>query len=253
MGILFNAHAQMSKGDVLANLGIGLGMLGNSDYNKVSFTQNAGVQWCVADQLPHGISLSAGFNINNGVTNFGETTMSGSYDYTYTTTITYRYPKNPSANRTEERVHRRTGAGTCKSNVTRNDVNLMPVASIHFPATSKLDLSLTIGVGLGVLHNIVGEKRDMDGFKSTTYHETAGTQQTFFVTSSYSYNDLNHVEWAGFKQTSLCFSASCYATARYALTENWGIEGKVGLIGGNFKKSVGSSYNLFSLGASYRF
>lgn len=93
---------------------------------------------------------------------------------------------------------------------------------------------------MGMQPSVYGEKN----YSSTS---NIGTVTTF------SYDDLEHAEWGDLTYTKATAALATYIGARYFVTDNWAVNAHFGLISGNLKKSCGSSYNLFSVGASYKF
>lgn len=103
----------------------------------------------------------------------------------------------------------------------RNDISFLPTVSLRYNCTSNLEAFVGIGLGLGIL-------------------TSKGTIEYMNDDTDYS------------SQTTASFAMSSYVGLRYFLTKNWAINGQFGMIAGNLK-SHASSFNLFSVGASYRF
>ncbi|MDD6831560.1 MAG: outer membrane beta-barrel protein [bacterium] len=105
---------------------------------------------------------------------------------------------------------------------TRDDISFLPTVSLRYNCTSNLEAFVGFGLGLGIL------------------------------TSKGTIEYMNEDEDDYSSQTNASFAMSSYVGLRYFLTQNWAINGEFGMIAGNLK-SHASSFNLFSVGASYRF
>lgn len=117
-----------------------------------------------------------------------------------------------------------------KSKLTRDDISIMPTVSLHGKFVRNLDLYATFGLGLGI----------MNWKENVTMYETVDPNTVLVKTIK----DSN---------STACFSTGFYVGARYFLNESWGLNAQIGLISANVRKSWGNSYNVFSIGGSYRF
>jgi len=226
------------KGDLVVDAGIGVGLI-DAGQSKAMFTQRIGAEWVVLPKLiDNRLSLSAGIYINNAYGKVGEVELvTDDYYYTMTT-------KSQATGTTYNNVSRAYD-GTAIIAFKREDLNFLPTVSLRYRFTPRLDAYLSLGVGLGIMHSMVGVKGDVDEFYEEPYSRP------------YYYDDeepgFGYVDWDDMSTTKATAALAAYIGVRYALTSNWGINGQFGLISGNIKKSMGSSYNLFSVGASYKF
>lgn len=231
------------KGELTVDAGIGVGMVGYKE-SKTLFTQRIGAEWVIVPKFMNDdFTLAAGVYINNGYGAGFYTKAAGTYDYEYSIKVVSKRT-GISYNR-----QHRSGFGTADVNIKREDINLLPTISLRYHVNSSLDAYLSIGIGVGMMHSIMGKKSNIHGFDKQNYHHT----DNIGTTRSYSYNDLDHVDWGNSSFTKFTPALGTYIGARYTITESWGINAQVGLISANLKKSYGHSYNLFSFGASYKF
>lgn len=240
-----SAHAAETpkKGELTVDAGIGAGIV---DYNesKALFTQRVGAEWVVAPKfISNKFTLAAGVYINNGYGAGVDTKVSGKYDYTYSIKSVSKRTGTTYQNT------RRSGFGTADVNMKREDLNLLPTISLRYHANPRLDAYLSIGVGVGMMHTLMGEKKNVTGFHEDSYSHTDRNG----TTRSYRYNDLDHADWGDATFTKVTAAIATYIGARYFVTDNWGINAQLGLVSANLKKSCAHSFNLFSLGASYKF
>lgn len=135
MGLSTFAKSPVQKGDLLVDLGLGVGML-DSKPSKAMFTQRIGAEWVIVPELINDrFALSGGLYVNNG---FAKATvpiiiMEGSHYY-------------------ED-----------DGDMKRNDLNFMPTMSLRWFCDEKLEFYLSIGVGLGIMHASIHDAPDEDG------------------------------------------------------------------------------------------
>ena len=255
---LFNIQAQtFSKGDMVVDLGVGLGVADATKINKVgglpvpedtstgTFTQKLGFEYGVVD-LDFG-SIGIGALVTNAY-GFGVDGLAvGEYDYTYQI---HHYRKG-YRNRWEEyqtTTQRRNGVATGEATTHVEDVNILLKGSFHKEFVKGLDTYATLGLGASIYTMIISPKDDV---KLASDRKDFDANYNSSYQMSYSYDDAQHVEWQG-ASTKARFAMALFIGARYYLNSNWGIFCEVGLTSASFKKNAGV-YNLLSLGASYKF
>lgn len=256
-GILTSvAQGVFNKGDRKADLTVGVGTVAYFKESRSTFDQHFGMEWgvgSIADKLTFGL----GFNINNSYGGSYESMIAGTYDYSYNyrrfgKRYSYSTKKWESVN--DNKQIKRKGMGTADADVAREDVNAQLTAAIHYSPISRLDTYLKIGAGVGYMNWITSNIRNEDGFKKADYNETTDNK-LYQTVETYSFNDLDHVKWEGFK-SKIVPAMSVYLGATYMLTSKWGFDAQIGLISANikgYKKGYPNSYGIFALGASYRF
>lgn len=250
------AQGVFNKGDRKVDLTVGVGTVAYTDKSRVTFDQHLGMEWGVAS-VADKLTVGVGFNINNSYGGSIDGMVTGTYDYTYIRrsygkTFSYKNNRWESFNDTKE--IRRNGVGTADADVAREDVNAQFVAAIHFSPMSKLDTYLKVGAGVGYMSWVVSNLHNESGFKKADVHETSSSK-VHQTTDTYSYDDLDHVKWQGFK-SKIVPAMSVYLGATYMLNDKWGVDAQIGLISANIKgnkKGYPNSYGVFALGASYHF
>lgn len=110
------------KGDLLGEAGIGVGAISGPGSSRGAFTQRIAVEKAIEEFefLNADWTLTAGFQVNNGVSTGSSEIITPLYSY--------------------------------KTNFTYDDLTLMPMASIHHGFTDNLDGYATLGLGLGLLN-----------------------------------------------------------------------------------------------------
>lgn len=250
------AQGVFNKGDRKVDLTIGVGTVAYTDKSRATFDQHLGMEWGVATVADR-FTIGVGFSVNNAYGGAFDGIVAGTYDYKYTSN-SYGKVYRPSTKKweyfNETKQVRRNGIGTADADIAREDFNAQITAAIHFSPMSRLDTYLKVGAGAGCMSWIVSNIHNEQGFKKANYHNTSNN--TYYqVTDSYSYNDLDHVKWEGYK-SKIVPAMSVYLGATYMLTEKWGVDAQIGLISANLKdakKGYPNSYGIFALGASYRF
>lgn len=228
---------------LIIDAGIGVGSV-YSD-SKAMFTQRVGAEWNILPEfLADGVSLAVGFYINNSYGGGRDVRTIGTYSYDYTL-----YSKSDRLGTTSTKQHRE-GYGTADVNMRRDDISLLPTVSLRYRCTDNLEAYLSFGLGMSIMNGVTGGYSNPDGFSSA---DVVNKSDYGAVALTYKYNDLDHVKWANGNWTKASFAVSTYIGARYFFTENWGVNAQIGLIAANVRKSYGNSYNVFSVGASYRF
>lgn len=181
---LLGASAQApEKGDVIADLGIGVGAMDGAS-SEASFTQRIAIEWGMLEfeTLNSDWTLTLGFQLNNGAW-----TKSGSDHVTFE-----------------------------KWRSTQDDLTFMPTASLHHGFSNRIDGYATLGMGFGLLNS-----------RSST----------------------NIGVWGN---TDASFAMALNLGMRYWINANWGINAQFGMVSAAWKDGYGS-YNILSVGASYKF
>lgn len=251
------------------DFGIGVGASENGG-TKAMFTQRLAAEWIVKDNIFNlfgkDFSLGVGFQIDNAV-GFGYTGLvDGKYDYYYTTYIT-KHKKDNGHGRpittTETYRTQRKGAGLAYTDVTRDNISLMPTVSLHGKFIDRFDFYATFGLGLGVMTNTLSNYEPAEVYipgvgmvsgleKADYYKESQVGSETW--ETRYSFNDADHCEWNKKPyKTKATFACSFYVGARYFFNDNWAVNAQFGLVSANVNKSYGNSYNILSVGATYSF
>lgn len=255
--IAFNAGAQaFENGDKKIDLTIGVGTVAYADKNRGTFDQHLSMEWGVAT-VADNFTIGVGFAINNQFGGRYESLVAGKYDYKYRLSQygkQYSQSKNKWERYDQSKFEQRKGVGTANADITRDDVDALFTASFHYSPMSKLDTYCTVGVGVGCMSYITSNYHNTQGFSKANFSEHRETKYTDSYIS-YSYNDLDHVEWVGMK-SKVVPSMAFYVGATYYLTDRWGVEAQLGLIDANFKganKGYPNSFGVFALGAAYKF
>ena len=247
-----NAQNIFDKGSKKVDLTIGVGSV---RHVGATFDQHVNMEWGVA-KIGDKFTIGVGFAVNNSYGGVVESTIYGEYDYTYTQTDR-REVKN-SHNRwvgsSESKEVRREGYGTATANVGREDFNTMLTASFHYSPIKKLDTYAKIGLGVGCKTYVFNKIRNENGFKEANIKDKKildNSERKSWI--SYSYNDLDNVEWQGYK-AKVAASMALYVGATYYITDNWGIDTQIGMISSNLEgKYYPNSFGIFAVGASYKF
>lgn len=250
------AAQQLSTGDIMVDAGLGAGCI-TASKTKATFTQRIGVEYIVMDNLEifgQRFAIGAGFAVTNGYASMGRGEVAGIFDYDYAMTRTGFITDNSGVrqNINETTMVNRSGIGTAVTTFKRDDLTFMPQATLHYTPIDGVDTYLTVGIGVGMLNSYTGGKNGYEGFGTDTYYKNEITS-TSNTTTVYAYNDADHADWSFDKATEATFAMAVYAGMRYWFTQNIAANVQVGMISGALKKSWGNSYDLFSIGATYRF
>lgn len=249
-------------------LGIGAGASEGSGDTKGMFTQRLAAEWIVKDNfLSPQLALGVGFQIDNAVGGRYATVVDGKYDYRYTTTVV-KHKKDNGHGRpvttTETRSTRRNGAGLALADVTRDNIDFMPTVSLHGKFIDRFDLYATFGLGLGIMTNSLGNFEpteiyvpgvgNVGDMEKKTYYDKSTMANGDVWETRYSYNDADHAEWnkKPYKAKAV-FACAFYLGARYFINDSWGVNAQFGLVSADVSKKYGNSYNILSVGATYRF
>ena len=261
------ADAQsFQKGDIVidAALGVGADRDKNQTYNsanntintektnKVTFTQRLGVEFGVCN-FGDRSSLGIGIDFQNSVGSTHHYVV-GTYDYSYVRT-TYDRIIDPTTNRpgngytTSSATIDRMGKGSAAARAEILDFNLTLRAAFHHEFIDNLDTYAGIGFGLARAKYHYSDYTDLAGFDSETRRFDPSLSD--MVQFSYSYDDLDHVKWqdGGAKAR---YALALYAGMRYFFNDHWAINAELGLPVVTLKSAY-NHYNVFSVGASYKF
>lgn len=245
-----------TKGDKIASVNLGVGTVDTSFDNKVTFDQHISMEWGIAS-FADKFTLGLGFQISNMYGSKNQSNVLGKYNYTYYETYRGKfriYSKDQWSYFDESGDKKRTGMGTATADVAKEDVSAMVTASLHFSPISKLDTYVKVGLGGGMMNWVVSDIRNPQGFSSKNVNKDQDDTNRK-VTWRYSYNDLDHVKWEGYKLKG-CISAAAYVGASYYFTDNFGVDAQVGMIAGNFrvkKDGYSTSVSIFTIGGVYKF
>lgn len=251
------AAQTVSRGDILVDAGIGIGVLKSGD-NHTMFTQRIAAEYIIKDDLQlfgRNFAVGAGLSVTNGYCGLGNGVVMGIYDYDY---YVYRYGWQVVEGRRQviDEVHavNRAGGGEAVAPFKRDDLTFLPQATLHYEPMTGLDVYVGVGIGLGLANSWTGTKTAItsgDFGSDNIYQTTQNNTQNIVVKAAY--NDMDHAEWKDGCGTNATFAMAVYAGARYWLTDKFAANMQVGMLGGAIKKSIGSSYDLFSVGLTYRF
>lgn len=108
----------------------------------------------------------------------------------------------------------------------RDDFSIIPTGSMRYRINSDFEAYGSFGIGFGTMHAYYADKHIYE--------------------DSYRLVGLDSA-------TKVTAALSCCVGVRYYLGEHWGLSSQFGIVSSNLKSSWGSSYNILTLGASYRF
>lgn len=247
-----NAQNLFDKGSKKVDLTIGVGTVRGTG---ATFDQHLNMEWGVA-KIGDKFTIGAGFAVNNSYGGKFTSTIYGEYDYTYTRKdyIKVKNKMNRWVASHERKEIQREGYGTATANVLREDFNAMATVSFHYSPIKKLDTYAKLGLGIGCKTYVFKKIRNEKGFSNADVKNKVivdNSERHSEVT--YKYNDLDHVEWQGYK-AKVSASMALYVGATYYITDNWGIDAQIGMISSNLEgKYYPNSFGIFAVGASYKF
>lgn len=213
------AYAQRDKGDMVMDLGIGVGTMGTADQSlstgsHAMFTQRIGAEWIIVPKMINGdFELALGGYINNA--------------YGKRDDVVYGW--RPSSS--EEVYARRE----CK----RDDITLIPTVSFRYNVNPRFQVYATCGIGLAIL-NAYDES-----YTPLTYNVYPGYRPAF--------PDAGGVYWSMDTGTRCGVAVSSYAGLRYFFNDCIGVNAQIGVIAASVCGDWGSSENYLSGGISFRF
>lgn len=239
------------KGDRVVNAGIGVGVIKGVG---PTFTQKIGMEWGVAHVGPGVIGLGVALHNAYGGTSDGE--VAGAYDYKVPTTM-HTYRKNDHnrwmlSTDAGQPLHR-VGYGTADAKFAREDLKAMVTGSYHYAITDKLEAYGTFGMGVALINNLCGHFDNYKGFERKTKQNDINTSnKTTQYCLTYSYDDLDHADFEGYRSHKAGFACGVCAGARYAMTESISAFGEVGLVSGAFNKNQLKGLDVLTLGVSIK-
>ncbi len=262
-----SADAQtFRKGDIVVDANIGIGVardryqtfnssstiVDTEKSNRVTFTQRLGVEFGVWDiNETMGLGIGIDFQNANGST---KQQISGFYDYDYTF-VTYDKVINSSTNRpgtqytSSSSIKNRQGAGQAMASAAIMDFNLTMRAVYHIELMDRLDAYGGIGFGVARVKYSYSNFDHLRGFAAET--KMFDSKSDAIVQFAYSYDDLEHVKWQEGDAKGR-FAYSLFLGARYYFNDHWALNGELGLPVVTFQGGY-NHYNIFSVGASYKF
>lgn len=254
-----SAYSQsFQKGDMVVDLGVGFGtadamkveMFGGlpiaQETSTGTFTQKLSFEYGILDLNCGSIGLGA---LITNAYGFGVDGLAvGEYDYTYTIQHYRRGSGRHKWENYQTSTQQRQGIVTGKATTHVDDINILIKGSFHKEFVKNLDTYATLGLGASIYTTTVSPGDNIHFDSDTKKFDTNYSNNYQLV---YSYNDKDHVKWQG-GETKGRFAMALFLGARYYLTSNWAVFGELGLTSASFKKNAGV-YNIFSLGASYKF
>lgn len=244
------------KGQIIGNLGIGVGTHRLNGNGGGTFTQKASFEYGLG-QIAKNVSLGVGFAIANSYGDKTETTLYGTYDY-YVNTTMYHYHKNSAGRWTTEsyagaKIHRQ-GVGTVDASVASDDIKLMPTLSLHYKFSSKLEAYATIGAGVSVLNGIVSDEHNYQGMgkeEKVSDIKTGTMKEQYSLT--YKYDDLDHAKIVGGEFHKVGGAFAFNVGARYYFTPRLAAFGELGINAVSLKKDYARSWDILTIGCTYKF
>ncbi|MBR4118862.1 MAG: hypothetical protein IKK64_02140 [Bacteroidales bacterium] len=248
MGV--SAQGVFGVGDKKVDLTIGVGKV---RHTGATFDQHVNMEWGVA-KIADKFTIGVGFSVNNTYGGKVVGTIYGEYDYKYTQTHigrVYNMREDRWVNTSETRKIRRHDTGSATADIKREDVNAMAIVSFHYSPIKKLDTYARLGLGIGCKTYLFKNIRDEKGFKKAD-EKIEINNNNMHGTTTFKYNDLDHVTWSGYKAKPAAAMA-LYVGATYYITDNWGVDAQIGMISSVLKKTYENSFAVFAVGASYKF
>lgn len=247
------ANAQeFNTGDLTASVTLGVGAQDDSASHAL-FDQHLSLE-CGVKTFGQ-FTIGVGLAINNAYGAVHDGFAMGTYDYTYTKTVTTRTKNdhNRWVTSTESTIESRDGYGGADCKVATDHYNLMVMASLHYSPMSRLDTYVRCGLGIGGMSSMLSDFKNEEGFSERNYeHTSSGSSRE--TTTKFSYRDLDHVKWEGYS-TKVTPAFALYLGATYYLTQHWGVDAQFGIISSNFAMggNYSDSFSILAVGATYRF
>lgn len=256
------ASAQtLTKGDILADFGVGVGVIKGPD-SKATFTQRLGGEYIFRDDLSlfgRDFKLGLGLAVTNSFCRPGDMLVAGMYNYDYNIIRSGMTIVDGERHLyTNVSTQNRAGTGLAVARQTRSDLTFLPQATIHYEPVEGIDVYATLGVGLGLMNYSSGEKTPVEsqgftGFGGADYSERTDLPGGGFETVTVRYDDMANTTWFNDRKTDAAFAMAIYAGVRYWFTPRFAANLQVGMVSGAIKKSWGSNYDLCTIGASWKF
>lgn len=240
------------KGGRLLNFGIGVGKV---QYCGPTFTQKISMEWGVANVGKRG-TIGLGVTLANAYGGVVDGKVAGVYDYKVSTMM-YKYADNGHGRWMQSSYPgakiERVGIGTADARFSRDDVKILATVAYHHAVTKKLDVYGTFGLGFGIINGLCGNFHNYDGFEKETKVNTINTnikKNQYCLT--YSYDDLDHIDFSDYRYHKVAFSCGFFAGARYSITNRIGAFAELGLVSGAFKGDYNHSIDVLTLGVSLK-
>lgn len=268
LAVVTGADAQtFRKGDIVVDANIGIGVahdrndinnptnnnpvnIQSDKSNRITFTQRIGAEfgvWDINDNMGLGIGID--FQNAMGATNHYVT---GTYNYDYVLTT---YDRVVNSNRpgtqytSSTSTKNRSGFGGAMARAQITDFNLTLRAVYHIQLINNLDTYAGVGFGVARVKYNYSDLDPLIGFSSES--RMFDSKSDAIVQFAYSYNDLDHVVWQDDNAQGR-FAFGLFLGGRYYLNDHWAVNAELGLPVMTYKKDY-SHYNVFSVGASYKF
>lgn len=260
-----SASAQtFGKGDMVFDLGIGVGSADNVEVkgnfpNYYGFKKSSGATFTQKIAFEYGVaefgkaSIGFGMIVGNAYGASYEAAAAGVYDYTYELSR-YHYARNKGGRYVwscyQSTSERRKGVGMAKASYAVENIDLLVKGSFHYQFIDNLDTYGTFGLGASVYKILCSPDKSVTQGFSTDSNSFDSTEPGNYQLV-YSYDDLSHAEWSS-SEAKARFAMALFVGARYYLTPNWAINAEFGLTSASFKENA-NTYNVLSVGASYKF
>lgn len=250
--------AEFKKGEFIGNLGIGVGVNAGNGVSGATFTQKAGFEYALHN-FSEKMTLGIGFTAANSYGGRRNTKVAGVYDYEYTIhtqshvrdyTVFRRVVYNDKNYNT---IKRRQGVGMADATFSADDIKLMPTISFHYQVMPSLDLYATIGAGVAIMNGILSNMHNYVGFKSDSDN---GRRKSLggdsWISDTYSYDDKDHATFeGGYTKVGGAFAVN--VGARYFFSKHWAAFSEFGITAVSIKSDYPKSWDLFNVGATYKF
>lgn len=116
--------------------------------------------------------------------------------------------------------------------IKRNDINFIPTGSFRFNVNRDFVAYGSAGIGFGIMHRSYVDK---------------------YAWSNASDSDYRYLQYGLDGESKLVPAMTFAVGVRYFLGEHWGLNSQFGVIATNLDDDWSDSYNLLSVGVSYRF
>lgn len=246
--------AEFKKGEFIGNLGIGVGVNAGNGVSGATFTQKVGFEYAVCN-FGKKMTLGIGFTAANSYGGRHDAVVAGTYNYSYNI-IAYTYERvtsNAWRTRTSSKTGKREGFGTATATYAYDDLKLLPMVSFHYQVLPALEIFASVGGGVSIMNGLMSELRNYQGFESKT--KTAQIHRdikTYQYSLSYSYDDKAHAKFDG-EYTKVGGAFAVNIGARYYFSEHWAAFSEFGITAVSIKTDYPKSWDLFNVGATYKF
>ena len=255
IGICTKAQEGFQKGDAMIGASGNLGFFEVGNDKKMGFGGKLSFEYGIVDGLFGGRgSIGIGLQACDLYGGEYETTLSGKYDYTYTS---YTWIKERNSNNARDHIReftqeiRRKGDAAADCDVKRNDLSVLATINLHYLLSNKMEAYLLIGGGVSHcswhfsnIHNTVG--LDFVDHKREKPSVTNYTAPVY----SYYYNDLDHVVWSDW-DSKIYPAISSSLGLRYYITDRWSVNAEFGISPMTLKKHI-NAYTVGSVGIGFK-